>query len=159
MWWAEFDRTAPELAAAARDRLEATRIALLGSVRTDGSPRISAVEPYFTADHLLFGAMGWSHKVSDLARDPRMVLHGVLTGPDSGDPEVKVYGLAVEADPASRAACRDGWWTTSTNAPVRVYTVQITEATLIEWNLADRELVVTSWSASAGVRVLHRAYP
>jgi pyridoxamine 5'-phosphate oxidase-like protein len=147
------------LAATARHRLDATRIALLGTVRADGSPRISAVEAYFAAGQLLFGAMGWSRKVADLVRDPRVVMHSVLTAPDSGDPEVKVYGHAVEADPATRAACRDGWWATSAASPVRVFTVQTTEASLIEWNLADGELVVTSWSAPTGVRVRHRVYP
>lgn len=157
--WVEFQRAAPGLAAAARDRLGATRIVLLGTVRADGSPRISAVEPYFADGQLLFGAMAWSRKVSDLGRDPRVVLHSALTGPDDAEPEIKLYGKAVEADPATRAACRDGWWSSSAAAPVRVFTVQVTEASLIEWNLTAGELVATSWSAPAGVRVRHRPYP
>lgn len=103
--------------------------------------------------------MSWSHKASDLVRDPRIVLHSVLTGPDTGDPEVKVYGTAVEADPTIRTACHDGWWTAFAAAPVRVFTVQVAEATMIEWNLADGELVVTSWATPTGMRVQHRAYP
>jgi hypothetical protein len=157
--WVVFERVAPELAGAARNRLSVARLALLGTIRADGSPRISAVEPYFAADQLLFGGMSWSRKVNDVLRDPRVVLHSVLTEPNSGDPEVKLYGHAAEADPATRAACRDGWWATFTEASVRVFTVQLTEASLVEWNLADGELVATTWVAATGVRVRRRAYP
>jgi hypothetical protein len=139
--------------------LDATRIVLLGTLRADGSPRISAIEPYFAGGQLLFGAMAWSRKVSDLDRDPRVVLHSALTGPDNAEPEIKLYGRAVDADPATRAACRDGWWTSAAAAPVRVLAVQVTEVSLIEWNLAEGELVATSWSAPTGVQVRHRPYP
>ena len=55
---------------------------MLGTVRPDGSPRISPVEPYLVGGQLLIGAMAWSRKSADLHRDPRYVLHSVVTGPD-----------------------------------------------------------------------------
>ena len=77
--------------------LDATRVALLGTLRRDGSPRISPIEPYLAGGQLLIGAMAWSQKVADLRRDPRYVLHSAVTGPDSGEGELKLYGQAAEA--------------------------------------------------------------
>jgi hypothetical protein len=67
------------------DRINTARVALLGTLRSDASPRISPVEPYFVEGQLLVGAMTWSRKAADLRRDPRYVLHSAVTGPDSGE--------------------------------------------------------------------------
>lgn len=81
-------------------------MALLGTIRTDGSPRISPVEPYLTQGHLLFGAMVWSLKTRDLLRDPRCVLHGAITAPDAGEAEVKLYGRGRRRRLTSEIAAR-----------------------------------------------------
>jgi hypothetical protein len=44
--WEQFARAAPELAAVARSSFVTTRLALLGTLRSDGFPRISPIEPY-----------------------------------------------------------------------------------------------------------------
>ena len=67
-------------------RLDAVRLAMLGMLRHDGSPRISPVEPYLVEGQLLVGAMAWSAKADDLRRDPRYVLHSVVPDPNSGYP-------------------------------------------------------------------------
>jgi pyridoxamine 5'-phosphate oxidase-like protein len=157
--WAEFELVAPNLAAAARQRLSSPRIALLGTVRADGAPRISPIEPYITGTQLLFGAMVWSRKATDLSRDPRLALHSTLTGPDTGESEIKLYGIAVAADPAARAACPDGWWAAHGNDRAVVFAVDINEASLIEWDVAVAELTVSTWSSSRGLQVRHRSYP
>ena len=79
MIWAEVEAAAPELAQLGKERLDRLRVALLGTLRKDGSPRISPVEPYFVQGHLLFGAMTWSLKARDLLSDPRCVLHSAVT--------------------------------------------------------------------------------
>jgi Pyridoxamine 5'-phosphate oxidase len=76
---------APEIARLGMARLNSARVAMLGTLRRDGSPRISPIEPYFAQAQLLIGAMAWSAKAADLRRDPRSVLHSVVTGPDSGE--------------------------------------------------------------------------
>ena len=88
---------APEVARLGMARLNAARVALLGTLRRDGSPRISPIEPHIVEGQLLIGAMAWSGKAADLRRDPRYVLHSAVTGPDSGEGELKLYGSAVEA--------------------------------------------------------------
>lgn len=111
--WQDLETGAPELARLGVARLQATRVALLGTLRRDQSPRISPVEPYLVAGHLLVGAMAWSRKVADLQRDPRYVLHSAVTGPDNGEGELKAYGSAVQADQDLSDAAAGAWWAAS----------------------------------------------
>src|SRR5262249_57035990 len=91
--WRELTQGAPELARLGLARLHAVGLVMLGTLRRDGSPRISPVEPCITGGRLLVGAMTWSGKAADLRRDPRDVLHSVVSGPDSREGELKLYGL------------------------------------------------------------------
>ena len=75
---------APEIARLGMAQLNAAHVALLGTLRRDGSPRISPIEPYLAGGQLLIGAIARSAKAGDLRRDPRYVLHSVVTGPTAG---------------------------------------------------------------------------
>jgi hypothetical protein len=44
--WQQLETEAPPIALLAKQRFELTRIALLGTLRSNGSPRVSPVEPY-----------------------------------------------------------------------------------------------------------------
>jgi hypothetical protein len=46
----------------ARPGLLRARVALLGTLCRDSSPRISPIEPYIVEGQLLIGAMAWSKK-------------------------------------------------------------------------------------------------
>ena len=83
--WGELEREAPELARLGRERLERFGLALLGTVRSDGSPRISPVEAHIAEGELLFATMRRSAKLRDLEHDPRCMLHSVVASPDSGE--------------------------------------------------------------------------
>ena len=76
MNWRDLETAAPEIADLGKQRLDQARVALLATLRKDGSPRISPVEPYLTQGHLLFGAMSWSLKRRDLVRDLVNCRHG-----------------------------------------------------------------------------------
>jgi hypothetical protein len=157
MRWAELEQVAPELARAARQRLESTRIALLGTIRADGSPRISPVEPYFTSDELLFGAMVRSTKARDLARDARCVLHSAISEPDAGETEFKLYGTASET--VDRDARADAWWHSHPPDAARVFALDFERVVSVEWALERGEMTVTRWSAESGVEQQTRSYP
>jgi hypothetical protein len=160
MTWSDFERAAPTLAEPARFRFEATRIALLGTLRLDGSPRISPIEPYFTSDDLLFGAMARSLKAQDLARDPRCVLHSAISDPDAGESEFKLYGTAIEVtDAAARAAPADAWWLSEPSSAANVFALKIEEAASVAWALARGEMTVTRWSVRGGLEQKTRRYP
>jgi hypothetical protein len=60
MTWHDLETAAPEIGRLGKERLDEARVALLATLRSDGSPRISPVEPYLSQGHLLFGAMPWS---------------------------------------------------------------------------------------------------
>jgi hypothetical protein len=79
--WQEQEAAAPQIAQLGRQRLEGARVALLGTLRMDGSPRISPVEPYLSQGELLFGSMALSAKTQDLLRDPRCIVHSQSVGP------------------------------------------------------------------------------
>jgi hypothetical protein len=160
MTWRDFERAAPELAQAARERFEATRIALLGTLRRGGSPRISPIEPYFTSEALLLGAMARSLKARDLLRDPRCVLHSAVSDPDAGAPEFKLYGTAVEASVGELAdAPADAWWSSHPPDAARVFALEVDEAASVEWALERGEMTVTRWSAVHGLERETRTYP
>jgi Pyridoxamine 5'-phosphate oxidase len=159
MNWAGLEVEAPEIARLGKERFDQARVALLGSLRRDGSPRISPVEPVLAQGHLLFGAMSWSSKTRDLVRDPRCVLHSAVTDPDAGEGELKLYGRAVEADDELRASPSDGWWLEHPREAATVFLLDIEEAVLISWELERGEMIVRSWSPRRGLSEERRSYP
>lgn len=150
---------APELARLGMARLAAARVALLGTLRLDGSPRISPIEPYHAEGELLIGAMAWTGKVADLRRDPRYVLHSVVTGPDSGEGELKLSGQVAEAGPALRAAVAGAWWLASAPHEAAVFILRIGQAVFVDWDLKQGLMTVHRWSRAVGYAVANRPYP
>ena len=151
--------TAPEIARLGMARLTSVRLALLGTLRRDGSPRISPIEPYFAEGQLLIGAMAWSAKAGDLRRDPRYVLHSVVTGPDSGEGELKLYGPAVEAGPGLRGAAAHAWWLTGAPEKAAVFTLHIGQAVFVDWDVRHGQMTIHRWSPPSGYSVARRSYP
>src|SRR6478672_6312788 len=159
MSWGNLEASAPEIARLGRERLDQARVALLGTLRKDGSPRISPVEPYLSQGHLLCGAMSWSLKTRDLLHDPRCALHSAITAPDSGEAEFKIYGRAIETPTEIREGCSDGWWQAQPSGAAVVFALSIEQATLIEWNLPHSQMVVRRWSIRGGLTKTSRSYP
>jgi Pyridoxamine 5'-phosphate oxidase len=156
--WEDLEGAAPEIAQLGRESLDRARVGLLGTLRKDGSPRISPVEPYFAEGHLLFGAMAWSLKVRDLRRDPRCVLHSAISGPDAGEGELKLYGRAAEADERLRDAC-EGWWIGGPRESAVVFSLSIEEAAFVNWDYQQGEMIARRWSRELGFRRTKRSYP
>jgi hypothetical protein len=157
--WHEFETEALAMAQLGRQRLEETRVALLGTLRKDGSSRISPIEPYLSQGHLLFGAMSWSLKTHDLLRDPRCAFHSAITAPDAGEVELKLYGRALETPTEIRDGCSDGWWHAQPPGAAVVFELSIEQATLIEWDLQQSRMVTRRWSTRDGPTETSRRYP
>ena len=104
MKWSAIAASEPALGAVARDRLIGPGVLLVGTVRRDGSPRISGAEPLVMDGDLWLSMMRGSAKARDLARDRRILLHSIVTGPEPAA-EVKVRGT-VRADDAADAQRR-----------------------------------------------------
>src|SRR5688500_5921822 len=99
MRWEQFEQLEPRLAALGRRRLGDPGVLLVATIRRDGSPRLSPVEPLFWNGDLWL-SMGWgSRKAEDLARDPRILLHSIVADREGSSGEYKLRGRAVpEAD-------------------------------------------------------------
>jgi Pyridoxamine 5'-phosphate oxidase len=144
--WRDMELGAPEVARLGMARLNSARAAMLGTLRRDGSPRISPIEPYLGGGRLLIGAMAWPAKAGDLRRDPRYVLHSVVTGPDCGEGELKLYGSAVEAGQDLRGAAARAWWLAWPPGKAIVFSLRIGQAVFIDWDTGDGLMTVHQWS-------------
>jgi hypothetical protein len=96
MRWSEFSAAAPELAALGLDLFDATGLCLLGTLRRDGSPRISPCEPFVVDGELMLGMMWRSKKALDLLRDPRLVVHSPQCDRNGATGDFKLYGRVNE---------------------------------------------------------------
>jgi hypothetical protein len=157
--WRDMEVAAPQIARLGLARLTATRVAMLGTVRRDGSPRISPVEPCLANGCLLVGAMAWSGKTADLCRDPRYVLHSAITDPDSGEGELKLRGRAVRAGPALRREALGGWWTGQPADKAVVFVLGIDQAFFVEWDTEHGVMTVHRWSPQDSYSHSTRTYP
>ncbi|MBA2280536.1 MAG: pyridoxamine 5'-phosphate oxidase family protein [Acidimicrobiia bacterium] len=94
--WKDFTAAAPETAAIFDRRLGKTGMALMATIRSDGFPRISPLEPAVLADRLYLGMMPDSTKSLDLRRDARCCLHSATEDKMVGDGDAKLWGRGVE---------------------------------------------------------------
>jgi len=156
--WRKLEESAPEIARLGKERLDQAGVALLATLRKDGSPRISPVEPYLSQGHLLFGAISWSLKTRDLLRDSRCVLHSAVTGPDNGEGELKLYGRASEADDEMRDSCH-GWWSEQRRGAATVFTLNIEQAAFVSWNTEGGQMITRRWLPERGYTESTRSYP
>jgi hypothetical protein len=108
MRWERFHDACPEIAELAEERFRKDELVILGTIRPDGSPRISPCEVDFASGRLLLGMMWHSRKAEDLLRDPRVAVHSVPSDRMNPGGDIKLYGHAVdEPDPEVRQAFRD----------------------------------------------------
>lgn len=155
MNWSEFTQAAPELARLAQERIEKTGLALIGTIRRDGTPRISPIEPAVFEGHLLLGMMYHSRKALDLLRDPRCLLHTIIIDKEGTEGEVKLRGRAVDVTDAGlreRHAQdtfeRTGW---RPEEPFHLFSLDIEHAAFVQYHGGERQTVKT-WRAGGSVQ-------
>jgi len=98
MRWSEIEDEQRRLAELGTSRLIEPGVVLVGTIRCDGTPRISPVEPFVLDGELMLSMMWGSRKAADLVRDPRILVHSIVVGRNGGEGEVKVRGTARVAD-------------------------------------------------------------
>ncbi len=147
--WEQVTDAAPEIAKLARARIEATGLALLATIRRDGFPRISGIEPLFYRGKLWLGMMPRSLKARDLQRDPRLCLHNATVDKEVREGDVKITGRAVEiADESVRTAIREDVKARSGFDPgteFHVFRVEVTEVATVRPGPGGESLLVESW--------------
>lgn len=94
--WSTFTAEAPRIADVfVRRHAAAGNLCLLATLRSDGYPRISPMEPRIFEEHLVLVGMPGTTKFRDLGRDPRFCLHTATVDPHVGDGDVKLWGEAT----------------------------------------------------------------
>ena len=158
MNWGDFERSAPELAELGLAGFREQNLCLVGTLRGDGWPRISANEVYFVDGELLLGMMVASRKAKDLERDPRITVMTPQCDREAKRGDFKLYGRAVDvADPSLRERYGEtifaaiGW---RPEEPYPLWSVDIERASFISFGDSHRLL---RWSADRGVE--HLTHP
>lgn len=159
MRWEEFEREALGLARRGRRALLRPGVAILATLREDGSPRISPVEPFFVRGHLVLGLMSWSAKARDLERDPRCELHNAVRDVEASEGEFTLRARAFEASPDIADGARGAWWHDRPDDAARVMELDILSATFITWSTASGRMYVTRWRPGRPARRTSRPYP
>lgn len=150
--WSEVEAQAPDLARAARGFLDARKHKVLGTVRRDGSPRLSGSEADFADGELWFGSMWQARKALDLQRDPRFALHSGSEDPPGWKGDAKVAGRVEEvSDPATveRVLAAIGW--DGVPRPMHLFRADIQEVSVVRLGDPADNLVVEHWREGAGL--------
>ena len=155
--WAQFEADEPGFARFVRGRFEAYTLGFLATLRPDGSPRISGIEPMFAAGHLLLGMMKDSLKSADLRRDPRFALHGASIDKDVKDGDVKLNGLAIPATPELYAVLSQETGGAHDAASADLYTVELTAVSSLRVGEPADHLVIEAWRPGEPVKVIKRS--
>ena len=150
MRWSELERAQPGLARLGKERLVAPGVLLVATVRRDGTPRLSPVEPYVLDGELWLSMLWQSTKAADLLRDPRILVHSIITNREGGEGEFKIRGTArAEDDPEVRgryaqAVTADLGWT-PTPGQFHLFAVSLDQVTLIRYDNATGDQHVAMW--------------
>lgn len=95
--WREFTASAPRIAAIfTRRHAAAGNLCLMATLRSDGYPRISPIEPRVFEDRLWIVGMPDTTKFRDLARDPRFCLHTATVDTQVTDGDAKLWGVVED---------------------------------------------------------------
>ncbi|HYJ67452.1 MAG TPA: pyridoxamine 5'-phosphate oxidase family protein [Nocardioidaceae bacterium] len=150
MRWSNLETTQPRLADLGRRRLIEPGVVLVATIRRDGTPRLSPVEPFVMDGELWLSMLWLSTKARDLARDPRILVHSVITNRDGGEGEYKVRGMArATDDPAvqrryAKAVARDLGWEPEPGR-FHLFAIDIDEITFIRYDDATGDQYVCRW--------------
>jgi hypothetical protein len=94
--WNVFVEEAPHIAEVfVRRHRAAGNLCMLGTLRADGYPRISPIEPRIFEGQLTLVGMPGTAKFRDLGRDPRFTLHTATVDAHVTEGDAKLTGDAV----------------------------------------------------------------
>ena len=151
--WTDFEATVPELAAQGRELIERFRFVLVGTIRKDGTPRISPVEAHIVGGHLMLVMITGTLKARDLLRDPRILLNSPITHPDDPNTEFKRRGRVVEIrGQALRQATAHAIEAASGWRPPKgwhFFSIDIKDAAFLAWQ--SGVLHMTRWNRDRGL--------
>lgn len=153
MRWGDLEQQQPRFAALGRRRLIEPGVVLVGTIRRDGTPRISPVEPLRWDGELWLSMLDGSLKATDLIRDPRLIVHSVVTSRDGAAGEYKVRGRVIAErsphrlrDYAEAVTAQLGW--TPEPGRFHLFSVDIDDVSFIRYEEKTGDQFVTRWPAA-----------
>ncbi len=156
--WNDVTTAAPELARAVQGRFEATGLGILATLRKDGAPRVSGIEPLFALGEIWLGSMPHSRKGADLARDPRFALHSATIDKNVAEGDAKITGRAVAINDRETLERYRQAWATHADAPVpepfTLFRAEVTEIAMV--SLDGDHLALDSWREGGEPRRVRR---
>jgi len=158
--WNDAIAAAPDLTTAVQARFEATGLGFLATLRRDGAPRISGIEPSFWAGDVWLGMMHGSRKAHDLLRDPRCAVHSASVDKDVKEGDARISGRAVEIvdDEVKRAMgqafSEDTGFDPNEHGPFHLFRIDIDEVFLLR--PAGDHLDLDWWTPAGGLRHVDR---
>ncbi len=132
---------APDLAAVVRARFAANLHHVLGTIRPDGSPRLSGTEVRIDDDAIGLGMMAGSRKLADVRRDPRVELHSAPLETDLAEGDVKLSGRLEVVEEL-------------TEPPGTMFALELTAVSRVR--VDGDELELTVWHPGGPARTLRR---
>lgn len=159
--WNEFTTAAPRIAEIFQRRHAATgNLCFLGTLRPDGAPRISPMEPRMFEGRLWLIGMPHTAKFADLLRDPRFELHTATVDTHVSDGDAKLWGEVVDVpDPDLHQRFAEDLYAES-GFDIRGETFDhffeglIAGASSVE--VVDDHLDITVWRAGSAERVMRK---
>ena len=159
--WTELTEHAPRITTIFTRRHAATgHLCMLATLRKDGFPRISPIEPKVFEEQLLLIGMPNTTKFHDLARDPRFCLHTATVDTHVSDGDAKLWGVVhdlPDRDMHQRFA-EDLFAQTGFDLRGQefdhFYAADITGASAVE--VADGHMDVTIWKPGEQERVVRK---
>ncbi|WP_181697742.1 pyridoxamine 5'-phosphate oxidase family protein [Nocardia sp. GTS18] len=157
--WSQFTEEAPRIAELFLRRHRATgNLCMLGTLRADGWPRISPIEPMVFEDMLVLAGMPDTRKFDDLARDPRFCLHTATVDTNVTEGDAKLFGTVTDLTDESVHARFAQKLYDDSGFDIRgqkfdhFYIADLTSASTVE--VADDQLAITIWKPGEGERVV-----
>lgn len=159
--WREFTQAAPRIATTFTRRHNATgNLCMLGTLRSDGFPRISPIEPRVFEDQLWIVGMPDTTKFHDLSRDPRFCLHTATVDTEVKDGDAKLFGVVEDIpDRALQQRFAEALYD-QTGLDIRgqefdhFYRADLTGASAVQ--VTDGHLDITIWKPGEAERVVRK---
>jgi hypothetical protein len=152
--WGDFEVAAAELAGRARTLIESPGYVFLGTIRRDGSPRISPVEAHLVGGELMLVMIPQTHKARDLIGDPRVLLQSPIANAAHPGTELKLTGRAITVvDDSQRDAAASQIEVASGWRPPGSWlfaAIDIERVAILEWQ--QDEMILSRWDRSRGTQ-------
>ena len=155
--WRELEERAPEVARPGRELIDRFGFGLLGTIRRDGTPRISPVETHIVGDELMLVMIAGTWKARDVVRDPRVVLNSPVLDPADPVAELKVRGRVVsvgqeQQEGTAEAIERKSGWRPRTDW--HFFRLELDDAAHIAWDAGN--MTMHRWTPDRGVERVER---